>query len=129
MKESYDLSRCLVYRRKVAPFTAIADETGPSQISFICFAAMLYGDDVVWLMWQEGIVFMKKAILTSVTGAFSNQPAKFCRHIFAHPALASLPRTYLSLHHAHQKFSLLVLVQFVLKVVIQLAGPVQRQKL
>jgi hypothetical protein len=31
---------------------------------------MLYGDDVVWLMWQEGIFFMKKAIFTSVTGAF-----------------------------------------------------------
>jgi hypothetical protein len=76
---------------------------------------MLYRDDVVGFMWQERIVFMKKAILTSVTGAFSNQPAKFCRHIFAHPALASLPRTYPSLHHAHQKFSLLVLIQFVLQ--------------
>ena len=42
---------------------------------------MLYGDDVVWLMWQEGIVFMKKAIFTSVTGALTNQPAKFCWHI------------------------------------------------
>lgn len=63
MKESYDLSRCLVYQRKVAPFTAIADEAGPSQISFIRFAAMLYGDDVVGFMWQERIVFMKKAIL------------------------------------------------------------------
>ena len=126
MKESYDLSRCLVYRRKVAPFTAIADEAGPSQISFIRFAAMLYGDDVVGFMWQERIVFMKKAILTSVTGAFSNQPAKFCRHIFAHPALASLPRTYPSLHHAHQKFSLLVLIQFVLQIAIYSAGAIQR---
>lgn len=63
MKESYDLSRCLVDRSKVAPFTAIADEAGPCQIFFRRFAAMLYGDDVVWLMWQEGIVFMKKAII------------------------------------------------------------------
>ncbi len=36
---------------------------------------------------------------------------------------------YPGLHHTHQKFSLLVLVQFVLKVVIHLAGAVQRQKL
>lgn len=67
MKESYDLCCCLVDRSKVAPFTAIADEAGPCQIFFRRFAAMLYGDDVVWLMWQEGIVFMKKAIFTSVT--------------------------------------------------------------
>jgi uncharacterized protein len=51
------------------------------------------------------------------------QAARFCRHIFAHPFLASLSRAYLGLHHAHQKFSLLVLVQFVPKVVIHLAGP------
>lgn len=126
MKESYDLSRCLVYRRKVIPFTAIADEAGPSQISFIRFTAMLYGDDVVRFMWQERIVFVKKAILTSVTGAFSNQPAKFCRHIFAHPALASLPRTYLGFHHTHQELGLLVLIQFVLKIVIYLASAIQR---
>ena len=72
---------------------------------------------------------MKKAIFALMTGTFTNQPAKFCRHVFAQPYLASLPRTYLRLHHAHQKFSLLVPVQFVLKVVIHLAGPVQRQKL
>jgi len=36
---------------------------------------------------------------------------------------------YLGFHHAHQKFSLLVLVQFVLKVVIHLTGSVQRQML
>jgi hypothetical protein len=36
--------------------------------------------------------------------------AKFCRHIFAHPALASLPRTYLGFHHTHQKLGLLVLM-------------------
>jgi hypothetical protein len=36
---------------------------------------------------------------------------------------------YPGLHHTHQKFSLLVLVQFVLNVVIHLTGPVQRQKL
>ncbi len=90
---------------------------------------MLDSDDVVSLIWQEGIVFMKKAILTSMTGAFTNQPAQFCRHIFAHPYLASLPRMYPGLHHTHQKFSLLVLVQFVLNVVIHLTGPVQRQKL
>lgn len=76
IQEPNDLSRRLVYRGKVAPFTAIADETGPSQISFVRLAAMLYSDDMVWLMWQEGIVFMKKAIFTSVTGAFANQPAK-----------------------------------------------------
>jgi hypothetical protein len=87
---------------------------------------MLYGDDVVWLMWQEGIVFMKKAIFTSVTGTFSNQPAKFCRHIFAHPALASLSRTYLGFHHAHQKLSLLVLIQFVPQIVIHSASAIQR---
>jgi hypothetical protein len=91
MKEPYDLSRYLVYRSNVAPLTAIADETGPSQISFVRFAAMLYSDDMVWLMWQEGFVFMKKAIFTSMTGAFTNQPSQFCRHIFAHPYLASLP--------------------------------------
>lgn len=129
MKESYDLSCCLVDRSKVAPFTAIANEAGPCQISFRRFAAMLYGDDVVWLMWQEGIVFMKKAIFTSVTGAFTNQPAKFCWHIFAYSFLASLPRTYLGFHHTHQKLSLLVLIQFVLQIVIHLASAVQREKL
>jgi hypothetical protein len=129
MKEPYNLSRCLVYRSKVAPFTAIANEAGPSQICLVRFAAMLYSDDVVSLMWQEGIVFMKKAIFTSMTGAFTNQPAQFCRHIFAHPYLASLPRMYPGLHHTHQKFSLLVLIQFVLKVVIHLARSVQREKL
>ncbi|MCY3004350.1 MAG: hypothetical protein NTV29_00045 [Planctomycetota bacterium] len=36
---------------------------------------------------------------------------------------------YPGLHHTHQKFSLLVLVQFVLNVVIHLTSPVQRQKL
>lgn len=129
MKEPYDLSRCHVYGSKVAPFTAIADETGPSQISVIRFAAMLYGDDMVWLMRQEGIVFMKKAIFTSMTGALTNQPAKFCRHVFAHAFLASSSRTYLGFHQTHQKFGLLVLVQFVPKFVIDLAGPIQRQKL
>jgi hypothetical protein len=129
MEESYDFARRLVYRSKIAPFTAIANEAGPSQISFGRFAAMLYGDDVVWLMRQERIVFMKKAIFTSMTGAFTNHPTKFDRNIFAHPFLASLPHTYPGLHHAHQKFGLLELLQFVLKIVIHLASAVQRQKL
>jgi len=129
MKESYDLSCCLVDRSKVAPFTAIANEAGPSQISFRRFASMLYGDDVVWLMWQEGVFFMKEAIFTCVTGAFTNQPAKFCWHIFAHSFLASLSRTYLGFHHSHQKLGLLVLIQFVLQIVIHLASAVQREKL
>ena len=72
---------------------------------------------------------MKKAIFTSVTGAFTNQPAKFCWHIFAHSFLASLSRTYLGFHHAHQKLGLLVLIQFVLQIVIHLASAVQREKL
>lgn len=46
-----------------------------------------------------------------------------------HPYLASLPRMYPGLHHTYQKFSLLVLIQFVLKVVIHLARSVQREKL
>jgi hypothetical protein len=33
---------------------------------------------------------MKKAIFALMTGTFTNQPAKFCRHVFAHLFLVRL---------------------------------------
>jgi hypothetical protein len=103
---------------------------GPSKISFCCFAPMLDGDDMVWLMWQEGIVFVKQSVYTSVARSFTNQPAQFCGHILAHAFLASLflaslPGTYLGFNHTHQQFSLLVLIQLVPYIHILLAGAVQ----
>jgi hypothetical protein len=47
-------------------------------------------------------------VFASMTGTFTNQPSQFRRHTFAHAFLASVSRTYLGFHHAHQKLGLLV---------------------
>lgn len=90
---------------------------------------MPYGDNMVWLVWQVGIIFVQQAVLTSKTGSFANLPAKFCGDILAHGALASLPGTDLGLYHSHQKFGLFVLIQFVFKIVIHLTSANELQKL
>lgn len=48
-----DLSRCLVYRRKVEPFTTITNESGPKPFSFGHFVAMVYRKDAVRILEQE----------------------------------------------------------------------------
>lgn len=103
-------------RREVPGVGSVGHDRQPDEGLFVVlpsfgrFTSMLYSDNVVWLMRQECIVFMKKTVFTSITGAFTNQPAKFRRQIFAHSILASLPGAYPGLHHAHQKLGLLVLI-------------------
>jgi len=75
VKEPDDLPCCLVDGCKIAALRPIANEAGPSQVGFDRFSAMLYGDDMVRFMWQEGIVFVKQAVFATEAGTFTNEPA------------------------------------------------------
>jgi len=50
---------------------------------------MFYRDDVVRLMWQKRIVFVKQAILTPISRSLTNVPTKLRWYVLAHSLLAS----------------------------------------
>jgi len=63
-------------RANVAPLPRIAPNAGIREVAGIRRSAVLTTDDVVDLVRRIRIVFVKKAILTAIRGAFRDEPAQ-----------------------------------------------------
>jgi hypothetical protein len=63
-------------RANVAPLPRIASDAGIREVAGIRRSAVLTTDDVVDLMRRIRIVFVKKAILTAIRGAFCDESAQ-----------------------------------------------------
>lgn len=92
VKERRQLSRGGIERAKVRSLVSVAEEAGERKVAFVGFAAMLAGDDVVWLVLLEGKGFREEAVLTARTGPLPDPAAQSGRD--AHQASLSAPAAW-----------------------------------
>ena len=76
VEEAHELSTQGIDRADVAPFPRIASNAGIREVAGIRRSAVLTTNDVVDLMRRIRIVFVKKAILTAICGAFRDESAQ-----------------------------------------------------
>jgi hypothetical protein len=76
VEESDQRSAPWVDRADVAPLPRVAPNAGIREVSGIRRSAVLTANNVVDLMRRIRIVFMKKAILATVRGAFRDESAQ-----------------------------------------------------
>ena len=75
VEETHERPTPGIDRANVAPFPRIASNTGIREVAGIGRSAVLTTNDVVDLMRRVRIVFVKKAILTAICGAFGDESA------------------------------------------------------
>jgi hypothetical protein len=73
VKETHERSTRRIDRANVAPLPRIASNAGIREIAGIRGSAVFTTNDVVDLMRRIRIVFVKKAILTAIRGAFGDE--------------------------------------------------------
>jgi hypothetical protein len=76
VEEIHERSAQGIDRANVAPLPRIASNAGIREVAGIRRSAVLTANDVVDLMGRIRIVFVKKAILTAIRGAFRDEPAQ-----------------------------------------------------
>ena len=70
VEETHERPGLTIERAHVAPLPCIASKASVGEVVYF---AMLAADDMVYLVWRIRIVFMKKAVLTPMPGAFCNE--------------------------------------------------------
>ena len=75
VEETHERSTPEIDRADVAPLPRIASNTGIREVIGIRRSAVLTTYDVVDLMRRIRVVFVKKAILTAICGAFGDESA------------------------------------------------------
>jgi hypothetical protein len=75
VEEASELACFRIVRADVARFAAVAWQARKSKILERCFAAVLFGDDVVDLMARGRIVLVNQAILATIRRAQGNLSA------------------------------------------------------
>jgi hypothetical protein len=73
VKKAHDRASLGINRTDIAALPRIASKAGISKVVDFRWTAVLAADDVVYLMRRIRIVFVKKAVLTPVRGAFCNE--------------------------------------------------------